>query len=78
MGTISMRIEDELLDEVTRQAKVLHMTRAEYLRQAIAEMSEKTTRDLRRRRLQEASRKVREESMRVNLEFAIIEDAPDA
>ena len=78
MGTISMRIEDELLDEVTRQAKVLHMTRAEYLRQAIAVMSEKTTRDLRRRRLQEASRKVREESMRVNQEFAIIEDAPDA
>lgn len=78
MGTISMRIEDELLAEVTRQARVLHMTRTEYLRRAIADMNEKVARDLRRRRLQDASRKVREESMRVNLEFANIEDAPDA
>ena len=78
MGTISMRIEDELLAEVTRQARVLHLTRTEYLRRAIADMNEKVARDLRRRRLQDASRKVREESMRVNLEFANIEDAPDA
>jgi len=78
MGTISMRIEDELLAEVTNQAKALHLTRTEYLRRAIADMSEKVARDLRRHRLQEASRKVRAESMLVNLEFAEIEDAPDA
>ena len=38
MGTISMRIEDELLAEVASQAKALHMTRTEYLRRAIVEM----------------------------------------
>lgn len=78
MGTISMRIEDELLAEVTSQARALHMTRTEYLRRAIAEMNEKVAHDRRRQRLQEASRKVRQESMRVNLEFADIEDVPDA
>jgi hypothetical protein len=78
MGTISLRIDDALLDEVTSQAKELHLTRTEYLRRAIAEMREKIARDLRRRRLQEASRKVRAESMLVNREFAEIEDAPDA
>ena len=78
MGTISLRIDDELLDEVTSQAKALHLSRTEYLRRAIAEMNEKVARNLRRRRLQEASRKVRAESMRVNREFAEIEEAPDA
>jgi hypothetical protein len=78
MGTISLRIDDELLAEVTSQARALHLTRTEYLRRAIAEMREKIARDLRRRRLQEASRKVRAESMLVNREFAEIEDAPDA
>jgi len=78
MGTISLRIDDTLLDEVASQAKALHLSRTEYLRRAIAEMNEKVARDLRRRRLQEASRKVRAESMRVNREFAEIEEAPDA
>ena len=78
MGTISLRIEDELLAEVTSQARALHLTRTEYLRRAIADMREKVARDLRRRRLQEASRKVRAESMRINREFADIEEAPDA
>ena len=78
MGTISLRIDDALLDEVTSQAKAPNLTRTECLRLAIAEMREKIARDLRRRRLQEASRKVRAESMLVNREFAEIEDAPDA
>lgn len=78
MGTISLRIDDALLDEVTSQAKALHLSRTEYLRRAIAEMNDKVARDLRRYRLQEASRKVRAESMLVNREFADIEEAPDA
>ncbi len=78
MGTISLRIEDELLDAATNQAKALHLSRTEYLRRAIAEMNDKVAHDLRRHRLQEASRKVRAESMLVNREFADIEEAPDA
>ena len=78
MGTVSIRIEDELLAEINRQAKELHVSRGEYVRRAIADLNEKMVRDLKRRRLQEASLKVRKESMRVNREFAAIEDDPDA
>lgn len=78
MGTISMRIDEELLSEMDRQAKALHLTKSEYLRRAINEMREKVARDLGRQRLQEASRKVRRENMRINREFAEFEDAPDA
>ncbi len=41
-------------------------------------MNEKVANDLLRQRLQAASRKVRQESMRINREFAEIEDVPDA
>ncbi len=78
MGTVSIRIEDELLAEITRQAKELRVSRGEYVRRAITDLNEKVVRDLKRRRLQEASLKVRKESMRVNREFAAIEDDPDA
>ena len=41
-------------------------------------MNRETHAQLRARRLAEVSRKVREESMRVNAEFAAIEQDPDA
>lgn len=78
MATISMRIEDKLLAEISRQSAQLRLTRTEYLRRALAEMSAKVAQDLRRQKLQEASRKVRRESVRINREFAAFEDAPDA
>ena len=39
--------------------------------------NEKIAKELRRNRILQASRKVREESMRINAEFAEIEDAPN-
>lgn len=78
MSIISLRIDEELLAEATRQAKALHLSKTEYLRRAIAEMNEKAARARQRQRLQAASRKVRKESMRINREFAAFEDAPDA
>lgn len=78
MATISMRIEDQLLAEINRQAKQLKLSRSEYLRRALAEMSARVASDLRRQRIQEASQKVRRESMRINREFASFEEAPDA
>jgi hypothetical protein len=54
------------------------MSRAEYIRRAIERMNRDTRAQLRAKRLAEVSRKVREESMRVNAEFAAIEQDPDA
>jgi len=48
------------------------------LRRAIERMNRETRARVRARRLAEASRKVRRESLRVNAEFAAIERDPDA
>ena len=77
MATISIRIQDEILEELNEHARNLHIPRAEYVRQAVIAMNKQVDRELRRKRIMEASRRVREESMRVNAEFDAVEDAPD-
>ena len=77
MATISIRFKDEVLAELNEHSRSLHIPRAEYVRQAVVAMNKRVDEELRRKRIMEASRRVREESMRVNAEFDAIEDAPD-
>lgn len=77
MATISIRIQEEILTEINEHSRKLHIPRAEYVRRAVIAMNKQVDRELRKKRIEEASRRVREESMRVNAEFAKIEDAPD-
>ncbi|MDX2494571.1 MAG: ribbon-helix-helix domain-containing protein [Desulfuromusa sp.] len=77
MATISIRIQDEILEELNEHSRKLHIPRAEYVRQAVIAMNKQVERELRRKRIMEASRRISEESMRVNAEFDAIEDAPD-
>ena len=77
MATISIRIQDDILEELNKRSKALHIPRAEYVRRAVITMNKQVDRDLRKKRIMEASRRVREESMRVNAEFDAVEDAPD-
>lgn len=78
MGAISLKFPDDLLDASGRCASALKLSRAAYIRRAVERMNRETRTRLRARRLAEASRKVRGESMKVNAEFAVIERAPDA
>ena len=78
MESIALKVPDKLLEESTRLADTLHISRAEYIRIAIIRMNRKTMARLRAERLAELSKRVREESMRVNAEFAAIEHDPDA
>lgn len=78
MQAISLKLPDELLERSDACARALRLTRAEYIRLAMEHLNQETGAELRARRLVEASRRVREESMRVNAEFAAIEHAPDA
>ncbi len=78
MSAISLKLPDELLEASDRYAGELQVSRAEYIRQAIARMNQDVEAQLRAARLAAASRKVREESMRVNAEFAAFERDPDA
>lgn len=78
MGAISLKLPEDVLKASRRCADTLHLSRAAYIRRAIERMNRQTQALLRARRLAEASKKVRKESMRVNREFAAIEQAPDA
>ena len=78
MQAISIKLPEELVESSDQCARELKLSRAEYIRRAIEQMNRDTRARLRARRLADASRKVREESMRVNAEFAAIERDVDA
>ncbi|MCH7473558.1 MAG: CopG family transcriptional regulator [Gemmatimonadetes bacterium] len=78
MRTISLSLTDAVLERSGRCAEALAISRAEYIRRAIQAMNRETEAQLRADRLANASRKVRDESMRVNAEFEAIEHDPDA
>ena len=73
MTTISIRLPDDILNEVDKIAKDLNVPRTEYLRQAILSMNRKVKEDRRRARIMKLSKRVRKESMRVNAEFSEVE-----
>ena len=78
MSAVSLKLPEELLERSGECARALRLSRAEYIRQAIERMNRETRAQLRAERLAEVSRRVRDESMRVNAEFAAIEQDPDA
>ena len=78
MGAISLKLPKDVLEASRRCADTLHLSRAAYIRRAVERMNRQTQALLRAKRLAEASKKVRKESMRVNREFAAIERTPDA
>lgn len=77
MAAISLKLPDDLVEASGVCARALRLSRAEYIRRAIERMNRETQAQLRARRLAEASLRVRDESMRVNAEFAAIEHDPD-
>jgi predicted transcriptional regulator len=78
VSAISLKLPDDLLEASKRCAGALKLSRAAYIRRAVERMNRETQARLRARRLADASRRVRGESMRVNAEFAAVERAPDA
>ncbi len=78
MVAISLKLPEELVEASGECARALRLTRAAYIRRAIERMNRETRTQVRASRMAEVSRRVREESMRVNAEFAEIERDPDA
>ena len=76
MTTISIRLPEDVLDEVDKIAKDLNVPRTVYLRQAILTMNRNAKEQKRRMRIMELSRRVRKESMRINAEFSEVEYDP--
>jgi len=76
MTTISIRLPDNVLDEVDKIVKDLNVPRTAYLRQAILSMNSKVKEERRRARIIKLSKRVRKESMRINAEFNEVEHDP--
>lgn len=78
MKALSLKLSEKLVSTSDQCAEAVNLSRAEYIRRAIERMNQETRAALRARRMKEASKRVRKESMRVNAEFAAIEETPDA
>lgn len=78
MPAISLKLSERLLTASGECAAALRLSRAEYTRQALERMNRHTRAHLRAQRLQAASRRVRQESIRINAEFDAIEGDVDA
>ena len=76
MNTISIRLSEDLLSEIDKRAKDLHIPRAEYVRKALEYLNADVATRQRRDRLMKVSQRVRGESMKVNKEFGEVEDDP--
>lgn len=76
MTTITVRIPDHLLEELEKQAGELKVPRSVYIRKALEHLNKEVAAKKRSDRLQEVSRRVRSESMKVNAEFSEIEYDP--
>ena len=78
MSAISLKLPKHLLTASGQCAAALQLSRAEYIRRALERMNRDTRARLRADRLQAASRRVRQDSMRVNAEFDAVERDVDA
>lgn len=78
MALISIRLPDNVLQEVNHLAKASHLTRTEYICDAIKQKNHEILANERAQRLKKASLRVRKGSMRINKEFSQIEHDPDA
>lgn len=70
---MSLKLPDELVVASGEYARALNLSGAEYIRRAIEQMNRQTRARLRDDRLAQVSHRVRDESTRVNAEFAAIE-----
>ena len=77
MSAISFKLPDDLLEASKRCAVVLKLLRAAYVCRAVERMNRETQACLPARRLADASRRVRAESMKVNAEFAEVLEPVD-
>lgn len=78
MTTVTLRLPDNIVHKLDINAHMLHMSRSEYIKKAIVEMNHDVEEHERKERLVAASLRVRQESMKINAEFAAIENDPEA
>lgn len=78
MTSVSIRLDDNLFQEMKTKAELLHLSQTEYIRKAIVQMNNEMEKRERNLKLKQASLRVRNAHMKINAEFSKIEYDPDA
>jgi predicted transcriptional regulator len=73
MTSVTLRLPDNVVYKVDINAHILHMSRNEYIKKAILAMNYDIQERTRKQKLRDASQRVRQESIKINAEFAAIE-----
>ena len=73
MSALTVRLTDQVINEVDNRAKKLHITRSEYIRKSIESMNKKLQQQERKEMFIRVSKLVSKESMLINSEFAKVE-----
>lgn len=76
MSSLSIRLNNQLINKTKEMAKNLKMSQSKYIRIAIEHMNDEIALKESKRKLKQASLKVRKESLLINDEFSKIEYEP--
>jgi predicted transcriptional regulator len=74
MPVLSIRVSESTANEIELKASILHISKSAYINQAITNLNQQISKELLREQINKASKKVRKNSMSVNLEFSNIDD----
>jgi len=77
MTAVLLKMPEKLLEQSDEFAGTMKISRTEYIRRAVDEMNRRVKAGIRARRMAEVSKRVRNESMAVNAEFAAFEEDPN-
>ena len=77
MSAFTVRLPDDLAEEVAKRAKKLHISRSQYIRRSIETMNKRLYEQERKEKLFAISMRTRKESMKINSEFSNIEHDPE-
>ena len=77
MPTLTVRLPDEVLNEVSSKASTLHISKNAYIHKAIDKFNKEINNKIKREKITKASQKICTNSMEVNSEFSIIENYTD-
>lgn len=78
MTSITLRLPDNIVHKIDANAHTLHVSRSEYIKKAITQLNYELQEYERKQKLVSASQRVRQESIKINAEFAAIENDPEA
>jgi hypothetical protein len=74
MPILTIRLSDTIANEVNAKSKLLRISKNAYIQKAIDILNSEINTNLKKKQLENASRKVASNSIEVNMEFSAIED----